>query len=115
MQNRIHRISFRCTDDEYLKIKSIAADHRMTMTEYIRISLQNNRSPGTFHCDLNALKELIALKADLGKATGMLKQAIASSKYNPKTFARLVKQYETLRNRTTLLIDNWDLQLRSLR
>ena len=115
MQNRIHKISFRCTDAEYLKIKSIAVEHHMTMTEYIRNSLQNNHSPNSFHYDLSALKELISLKTNIGQTTGMLKQAIASSKYNPKTFASLVKQYENLRDKASNLIDSWDKNMRSIR
>lgn len=95
MRTKTVEINLRLSPAEYTELRLCAAENHISMTGYIRSIITRRKSLGD-DFNLEFVQTLIKLKSDIGKATGMLKQAIASDKYNPKTFADLIKEYKDL-------------------
>lgn len=88
------RIFIRCTQQEKDKIQALAAQNGTSMTEFIKDCCLKRDTPGLSKLiDKQTLEEIIKLRTDIGKTTGMLKKALSMSVYNPQTFADVLKKY----------------------
>lgn len=112
MSKKNKRIYIRVSDEELALIKLNALQNRVTISEYVRELC----FPGTKLGDdinLEFIQSIIALRGEVGKTTGLLKQAIASDKYNPATFNNVLKQYSELKSKIETLISNTVSYLKS--
>lgn len=104
------RIYIRVSEDEFNLIKLNSLQNRVTISDYVRELC----FPGTkLGDDLNLefIQGIISLRGEIGKTTGMLKQAISSDKYNPATFNKILKEYGELKKKVEILIKTTDSYL----
>lgn len=113
MREKDLRIQLRVSKEEYIAIKLAAAENNVTLTEYVKQNcLPCKNLSDVFNADI--VEALIRLRGDIGKATGMLKQAISSDQYNPKIFSKILKQYIDLKKQLEDLMSDCSNKLRNL-
>ncbi len=111
MREKDLRIQIRVSKEEYIDLKTAAAKNHVTLTDYVKQNCLPCKTLGQVF-DAEIIETLIRLKGDIGKTTGMLKQAIASDKYNPKTFYKILKDYSDLKVELEKIMKNCEEKLR---
>lgn len=98
------RIFIRVTEEEHSQIKLYAVENKLTISDYLREQCFHRKSLGdNFNAEF--INRIIQLRGEIGKTTGMLKQAIQSDKYNPASFNKLLKNYASLKLETEKLLN----------
>lgn len=96
-QKRIFTVKFRCTANEKTKIIKNAAAARMQIAPFVRTSAL--LEPVKIPIDYDALKELVSLHGDLGRAAGLLKVLmIKKINYNTAKVNEVVADFRKIQD-----------------
>ena len=100
--SRDAQLNLRCTQKEAAQIKARARGERKTLTEYM-IGRALHGKPVRFLPD-QEIAEVIRLRADVGRATGMMKHSIAKGVRDGPAIMEIERQYRGIADQLAGLV-----------
>ena len=101
---KTERIFIRVSPDEKDRIRLHAHASNTTMSDYLRdLVIVTPKLSKAVTPEI--IQEVNALRSTVGKFTGMLKQAIASDKYNPKEFAAALNDWKGVKTKADRVLE----------
>lgn len=102
---KTERVYIRVSPEEKDRIRLHANASNATMSGYLReLVIVTPKLSNAFTPEI--INSVNALRSTVGKFTGMLKQAIASDKYNPKEFAAALKDWQGIKTKTDRVLED---------
>ena len=97
------QLHIRLNKSQMVEIKIAAIKNNVSVTDYILGCSLPGKSLSKV-IDQQIVSEVIELRTNIGKTTGMLKVALNKGIYNPVLFAKILKAYSYLNTETLNLI-----------